>query len=116
MLRDALRGDLAQIPSTALPHDIVDSEVWECTRLVISDALSTQSERATCLSLIVGGLINLAHREGAIELVSLSPLPLMRTLRQLGFSGESGSESLMRVNWTGGAMPSCGCRQRQPPS
>jgi N-acyl-L-homoserine lactone synthetase len=86
MLRDALMGNLEQIPSRAMPHDIVDREVWECTRLVVSDSLTTQSERSACLSLVVGGLINLAHREGAVELVSLSPLPLMRTLRQLGFS------------------------------
>lgn len=86
MLRDALRGTLDQIPPGAMPHDIVDREVWECTRLVISDRLATQAERSTCLSLIVGGLIDLAHREGAVELVSLSPVPLMRTLRQLGFA------------------------------
>jgi N-acyl-L-homoserine lactone synthetase len=86
MLRDALHGNLDAIPSKAMPHDIVDHGVWECTRLVISDRLSTQAERSTCLSLIVGGLIELAHREGAVELLSLSPLPLMRALRQLGFA------------------------------
>jgi N-acyl-L-homoserine lactone synthetase len=85
MLRDARRGHLDHVPSEVLPSDIVSSEVWECTRLVISDSVACHAERADCLSLIVGGLIDIAHREGGVQLMSLSPLPLMRTLRQLGF-------------------------------
>lgn len=86
MLRDALRGRVDHIPSAVMPSDIASDEVWECTRLVVSDTLATQSERADCLSLIVEGLVDIATRHGGLELVSLSPLPLMRALRHLGFS------------------------------
>ena len=40
--------------------------------------MTTQAERADCLSLIVEGLIEIANENGGIELVSLSPLPLVR--------------------------------------
>ena len=86
MMRDALRGSLDHIPSSAMPSDIATETTWECTRLVMSDSITRHSERAECLSLIVGGLVDVAARKGALELVSLSPLPLMRALRQLGFA------------------------------
>lgn len=91
MLRDALRGCLTQIPSEAMPKDIHTQSVWECTRLLVSDELACRFERAECLSLIVGGLVDVANRNGGFELVSLSPLPLMRALRQLGYA----------ANWLG---------------
>jgi N-acyl-L-homoserine lactone synthetase len=86
MLRDAMRGCLSQIPSAAMPADISTDSVWECTRLLVSDEIACRFERAGCLSLVVGGLIDIANRNGGYELVSLSPLPLMRALRQLGFA------------------------------
>ena len=86
MLRDALRGYLDQIPAEVMPSDIATDEVWECTRLVISDRVASHCDRAECLSLIVGGLVDIANSNGGRELVSLSPLPLMRALRQLGFA------------------------------
>jgi acyl homoserine lactone synthase len=86
MLRDALRGSIDNIPAAVMPSDIVTNEVWECTRLVISDSVAGQSARADCLSMIVEGLVDITNRKGGVELVSLSPLPLMRALRQLGFA------------------------------
>lgn len=86
MLRDAMHGRLSQIPSVAMPTDISTESVWECTRLLISNEMGCRSERSECLSLIVGGLVDIANRNGGFELVSLSPLPLMRALRQLGFA------------------------------
>jgi N-acyl-L-homoserine lactone synthetase len=86
MLRDALRGSVDHIPSGVMPSDIATDEIWECTRLVMSDSVASQFERAECLSLIVGGLVDIANQKGGLELVSLSPLPLMRALRQLGFA------------------------------
>jgi N-acyl-L-homoserine lactone synthetase len=86
MLRDALNGRLAEIPAEAMPTEIASDDVWECTRLVVSDGVGSQSERAECLSLIVEGLVDITNRNGGQELMSLSPLPLMRALRQLGFA------------------------------
>ncbi|PZQ51418.1 MAG: autoinducer synthase [Rhodovulum sulfidophilum] len=85
MLRDALRGSLRDIPPEVMPADIESPDVWECTRLVISNEVTGHAERSTCLSLIVAGLVEIARAQGAEALVSLSPLPLMRGLRQLGY-------------------------------
>lgn len=88
MLRDAIKGKLIDIPESIMDSDVASSRVWECTRLVISDEVETQVERSECLRLIVNGLINMAAHEGADELMSLSPLALTRTLRQLGFGAK----------------------------
>lgn len=85
MLRDAHLGKLAHIPAEVLPDDIASESVWECTRLVISDTLSTQVERTTCLRLIVDGLVERAMERGADEMICLSSLALMRALRQVGY-------------------------------
>ena len=41
--------------------------------------------RGECLSLIVDGLAGMARAQGAKELMSLTRLPLLRALRQLGW-------------------------------
>jgi N-acyl-L-homoserine lactone synthetase len=84
MLRDALLGKI-QIPARAVAEEIVSDDVWECTRLVISDALESHAERTDCLSMLLSGAVELICEAGGQELVSLSPVPLTRTLRQLGF-------------------------------
>lgn len=88
MLRDALRGKLCDIPPEVMGSDVVDQKVWECTRLVIDDSVATHSDRSTCLRLIVQGLIDTAAGQGAEQLMSLSPLALLRALRQLGFGAQ----------------------------
>lgn len=84
MLRDAVAGKLADIPNEVLHREIETPDVWECTRLVMSDGVTTHADRHQCLSLIVDGLVRTARKGGASELMSLSPLSLMRALRQLG--------------------------------
>jgi len=88
MLKDAFEGKLIDIPPSVMPKQMVDENVWECTRLVMSDDVSTHAERSMCLGLIVQGLIDVAVDQGANSLISLSPLALMRALRQLGFGAE----------------------------
>jgi acyl homoserine lactone synthase len=85
MLRDAQRGFIDGIPTGILASDILRKEVWECTRLVTSDELVQQVDRATCLSLVIGGVVDLVRENGGDELISLTRPPLMRALRQLGF-------------------------------
>jgi acyl homoserine lactone synthase len=84
MLRDALLGEI-DIPSHVVPEEIVSREVWECTRLVVSADLGTQAERMECLSLILRGCGDILRENGGSEVVSLSPVLLLRTLRQLGY-------------------------------
>ena len=86
MLRDAAAGKLPDIPGQVMTADIEDAKVWECTRLVISDDVTGHADRSLCLSLIVDGLVTVAARNGGQELISLSPVTLMRALRQLGYS------------------------------
>ncbi|MCW3780840.1 acyl-homoserine-lactone synthase [Defluviimonas salinarum] len=88
MLRDAVAGKLADIPSQVLGREIDTPHVWECTRLVMSDEVRSQADRSRCLSLIVEGLAEVARRHGAHELMSLSPVSLMRALRQLGWQAD----------------------------
>ncbi len=88
MLRDAYSGKLPHIPPHVMSVEIATPNVWECTRLVISDELTTQAERATCLAMIVDGLVDTARAKGAEDLICLSSLALMRALRQLGYGVE----------------------------
>jgi N-acyl-L-homoserine lactone synthetase len=85
MLRDALRGEFT-IPPSVVSEEIVTQEVWECTRLVVSDELTTQVDRSNCLSMLLTGSSELAQERGGLELISLSPVVMTRTLRQLGFA------------------------------
>lgn len=85
MLRDAWSGKLPHIPRHVMSVEIASPEVWECTRLVISDSLVTQADRSACLALIVDGLVDMARARGATTLISLSPLPFLRAMRQLGY-------------------------------
>ncbi|GAB4382646.1 acyl-homoserine-lactone synthase [Albidovulum sp.] len=88
MLRDAIAGKLADIPSDVMAEEINTPAMWECTRLVVSDELRCHADRSLCLSLIVDGLADVARRNGAQRLMSLSPLSLQRALRQLGWQVE----------------------------
>ena len=85
MLRDAFSGKLPHIPRHVMSVDIASPLVWECTRLVISDDITSQVDRSECLTLIVDGLVEMARARGANTLISLSPLPFMRAMRQLGY-------------------------------
>lgn len=85
MLRDAYSGKLPHIPPHVMSVEIASPQVWECTRLVIADALTTSAERSECLRLIVDGLIEITKARGGNELICLSSLALMRALRQLGY-------------------------------
>lgn len=88
MLRDAVAGKLIDIPPQVLSEEIKTPRVWECTRLVMSESVNNHQDRSQCLSLIVEGLADVARRHGASELMSLSPVSLMRALRQLGWRAD----------------------------
>ena len=93
MLRDAFVGTIDSIPNRAMPSEIVTPMVWECTRLVLSDDLRNQRDRADCLSMIVDGLVDIASEQGASELMTLSTVSLVRALRQLGFPASQMGEA-----------------------
>jgi acyl homoserine lactone synthase len=84
MLRDAHRGAI-DIPSSVVSEEIVSRDVWETTRLVVSDDLATKAEREDCLRLILRGCEDLLLEYGGREVISLSPVLMLRALRQLGY-------------------------------
>lgn len=85
MLLDAYSGKLPHIPRHVMSVEIASPQVWECTRLVISDTLTSQADRSECLRLVVDGLVEMARAKGATTMISLSPLPFMRAMRQQGY-------------------------------
>ena len=68
MLRDAWSGKLPHIPRHVMSVEIASPEVWECTRLVISDQLVSQADRSECLAMRQLGyevsLLGEAYRSG----------------------------------------------------
>jgi len=95
MLKDAADGLLDSIPSSVLPEVEDTNAVWECTRLVVSNDLTTAKERSKCLSLIVQGLVDISATLGAKELISLSPVTLARALRGMGYTARQVGKSYM---------------------
>ena len=77
---------MIDIPPSVMAADVETDDMWECTRLVMSDDVDTHADRSMCLGLIVQGLVDVAAEQGASHL--MSPLALMRALRQLGFDAE----------------------------
>ena len=92
MLRDAHHGKLCGIPSEAMPSEIESPYVWEMSRLVISDELTTHEQRARCLSLIGDGLYRIAEQQDCREFMGISSVALIRALRQLGFPLDQAGE------------------------
>jgi len=88
MLRDAVQGKLIDIPPEVLGKDIVDGDLWESTRIVMSENVRTHAERSMCLSLIMDGMIDITTEGGGTRLMGLSTITLMRALRQLGYDAE----------------------------
>lgn len=84
MLRDAAKGMLADIPGDVMDPDLATPRIWEITRFVVDDVLCA-AERSKCLTLILDGLVRIAQERGGVELMSLSPVPMVRALRQLGY-------------------------------
>lgn len=92
MLNDAMEGRINSIPGSVMDGVQVANRIWEVTRLVISDALSTHAERSECLSLLLGGVEALLLRFGGVEAISLSPPPMVRAMRSLGYNAERRGE------------------------
>ncbi len=85
MLRDAFSGKLPHIPPEVMTVEIASPAVWECTRIVISDELTTNAERAECMEHIIDGIVGITLAQGADEVIGLSSVALMRWLRGLGY-------------------------------
>jgi N-acyl-L-homoserine lactone synthetase len=85
MLRDAFSGKLPHIPPEVMTVEIASPAVWECTRIVISDELTTTAERAECMEHIIDGVVGITLEQGADQVIGLSSVALMRWLRGLGY-------------------------------
>lgn len=89
MLRDAVAGKLIGIPADIIPEAEALINLWEVTRTVISDDVTTQADRSQCLSMLLNGAVDVARQHGATELMSLSPVAMARTLRKLGYDAQT---------------------------
>lgn len=85
MLRDAVEGRIIGIPESIVDAVEVTTNVWECTRVVVSSDIKDQADSARCLSLIVSGLAEQARAHQATELMALSRPSLLRALRKIGY-------------------------------
>ncbi|KJZ20355.1 acyl-homoserine-lactone synthase [Loktanella sp. S4079] len=85
MLRDAVAGKLIGIPSDIIPDAAVTPNLWECTRVVISDDIDTHAGRSEALGLLTDGLVDEAKAKGATDMMALCPPSFARALRKLGY-------------------------------
>ena len=93
MLRDAVKNRIDGIPANIMESEIVTSQVWEMTRLVISPNLRTHSERSRCMAAIGEGLQIIADTSDCQEFMGLTAPTVSRALRQLGFVAENVGET-----------------------
>jgi acyl homoserine lactone synthase len=84
MMRDAALGMLEGIPGDLFDPVMSGPTIWEGTRLVVSDEVSSTSERIQCLALVVDGLMRIIGNRGGTTLITLSPPPLQRTVKMVG--------------------------------
>lgn len=98
MLRDAVAGKLIGIPEDIIKVATVTPNVWEATRVVISDDLSTHAERSECLGMVLDGIVDQATAGGATEIMALCPPVFARTLRQLGYHVDLLGESYVNCH------------------
>lgn len=92
MLQDAANGHIDGIPADLLPQDHRFANASECTRLVLSDRLTSLDDRQECLALVVQGLVNLAIRQRSDDLVTLTVPGFRRSLCKLGYDVEQVGE------------------------
>ena len=88
MLNDAANGLLEGIPAQLFDIDLCGPDVWEGTRLVVGDEVTSRLRRMQCLALTIDGLIRVISARGGKSFLTLSPLPLQRTAALVGLSAE----------------------------
>jgi acyl homoserine lactone synthase len=92
MLKDVALGKLPKIPSQIYTDDFDTDQVWECTRLVVSNELKSMREKLACLSLIFDGVIKETQPLGARHLIGLSQYTFPRIFRSFGYDCRRVSE------------------------
>ncbi|SHI90228.1 acyl-homoserine-lactone synthase [Wenxinia saemankumensis] len=88
MLRDARDGLLPGIDPAIVPGETDFARCWECTRFVLSRRLATRAARADAITGLLDRICGIVRDHGGERVMSLSPLPMVRTLRQLGYAAE----------------------------
>ena len=88
MLQDSASGALGDIPAHLFKPEFSSPDVWEGTRLVISDEVTSTLGRMQCLALTIDGLVRIVSAQGGKSFLTLSPLPLQRTASLVGLSAE----------------------------
>jgi acyl homoserine lactone synthase len=84
MMKDAALGKLDGIPVDLFDPAMCRPDVWEGTRLVVGDDISSTTERIQCLALVIDGLMRVIGSSGGRSMITLSPPPLQRTAKMVG--------------------------------
>jgi N-acyl-L-homoserine lactone synthetase len=92
MMKDASLGHLKGIPTDLFDPAECSATLWEGTRLVVGDEITSISERTQCLALTVDGLMRIIQRHGGTSFITLSPLPLQRAAKMIGVEAQRISE------------------------
>lgn len=89
MLADAGRGRLSSIPDDLTPELPDERETWEGTRIVLKQDGLTGKQRRLLLKLIIYGLCQPAAKQGAKQLIALSPVAFGSFLNSLGYEARA---------------------------
>jgi acyl homoserine lactone synthase len=84
MMKDAALGKLDGIPADLFDPAMCRPELWEGTRLVVGEEVSSMTERVQCLALVIDGLMRIIGDQGGTSMITLSPPPLQRTAKMVG--------------------------------
>ncbi len=84
MMEDASRGLLDDIPFDLFKDHMAGPDIWEGTRLVVSDDLTSVAQRTRCLALVIDGLMRIIGPRGGTSMITLSPTALERTTKMVG--------------------------------
>jgi len=92
MLRDAVTTGLPGIPKDIMDVAVCGPNVWECTRLAVSDDLRSVQLRTHSIALAIDGLIRTILENGGDTMISFTLLPLQRTFQFMGVDAHRISE------------------------
>ncbi len=85
MMGDAAVGKLESVPSEVMPANVNSPDVWEMTRLVLSEELTDPFDRRAALQHVCDGCIGIVQMHDCAELRAMSSLAMLRVLRQAGY-------------------------------
>ena len=85
MLKDAMLGKISSIPDNVFDKCIEKRDIWEGSRLVISDDVVSHTLRAAILYSIIKEIVEFLRDNNSTQLLTFSPVTLRRKVSAMGF-------------------------------